>query len=1592
MKKEIKFNLNKKKIVLLSILIVIILATTIGILIFNKSKLNSVYSGEIARSMKYAQVEEGDENIYDEYGNIVTDFVKFDAFFLRDLNGDGVAEKLRGSARKIGESDTLYMELNVTTNGYLKEDATITINGENFYFQSAIPKDNEVKENAIGNNIKEIKLNKINNGTQKLLTGMTCSGDYNYTSSKASAIGNDVSKYSRVNTITLRGTHVADDGAETPFEKTVSFEVDWHGTTKTEIPYYLAGSRNLNREQNIADAIDEEKQTFTIEHNIGIQEIDYKLNLKTAYIETEIPQLNGINPTSVEVIGNNTAFEYDETTRKLTAQKDAVINENGIVTSQAYDGIYYNNRYNRFKVKITYPLEAYQTLGQNTVESNLIVKAYYEGYNNWNSEFTNPYRSNVVTQKFTLTIKNPDGKMANFDVIVGKYVYNPSQRYIVSKEKPLRIYNGISDKEENDTYLVKWYAYTGTESESTGIVMKETKTGEAQVSDVFEKNDGTNISMDEITTNVGIYFSNPENMLGTDGEIKVFDDETDELIETFTSKNWNKYNSLNPYPYKKPVKHIRIETSKTNKESYLYVYNVKNLDDERIAGSDRISKEDFDKITHIKSTLNGYLGGQHITTDYHSANYEAPYALAEILLSKSAISTQETEKNMVITIRAKGDETVNKVQWINGAFLLKLPKDILGLEVNSVTSSNPLVIVDTYDQELGEDGVNYIKIFTKNKNEASFDLYVNCNITPDPRIATQNEKIELYAYNEKAVDYWNTSKDIYDANSNGNVEEIVGKEQRYLNLVSPDSILTNETVTNYDDTGSITVAPQVAILSKEQRTADITIDLKNNYSNTISDVVILGRIPYEDNKYTINGNDMGSNFSATMQSEIRIPEELRENIKIYYNENGEAPKPERKDTEEATQEEYAKNGWIETPEDLSKVKSYLIELVDYTLQRGEQKQFSYTISLPENLNYNQTVYSHHAIYFTLDTPEGKYRTQTEPNKVGLTIAKRYNLELTKFQKGKDKIVSGATYSISEEKQDIVEGLPALGTEETEAKTRVTGKDGKLVLKNLLVDKTYVVKEIQSPSEYELNPTEIKFRTYEENGELQVELISETLNGLENTGTLKSINAVQPNAENGYRVQIEVEDEVKPGLKVVKVQRGTDTKIQGVKFKLTEGETSKTLWTNAAGELQFKGLKVGVEYTLEEVEAKGYYLETPVKFTIANNDGNYVINKTEGNATILETTEADNIPTVWLKLENDKIPTYNLQINKVVKGTTTPLAGAKFRLFKGTEKIGDYTTNENGNFVDAIGNIGISNLYQYESDRNIDQTYTLKEILAPEGYSVVKDITFKVENKAGTLDFVEELQDGQTAKEYTVEGNTNTVTITVEDTPSFKLIKKDGETGEILPGTKFAIYNVDDGTEQLALDSKFNILGTREIINGKECYTLTTNEKGEITADLREGLYKAVEVQANHDKYDITDNVYYFGIGASREGKTEMVPTWATAVGGSDGDSINSVAATTDGGYVAGGNFYETIQVGDYKLTSKAYYESGLVIKYNSNGKVEWAKTVDGSRHITIKSVVETADGGILALGEDSNFPTDAMIPADPVDPGTCSQWRHYNKI
>ena len=188
---NLKTAIAQNKVKVISGATAILAIVVIAIIAINqasKMQNNQTAIGpELAKAMTYPVIEDKEEEASVEG----TENVKFDAFFLRDINGDGYAESIRGTSKEIGKEDTLYMELNVQTAGYLK-DAKITVNGENFYLQTSLPKDDELKDNYIGNNIKTIEFNNLANGTQKMLTGIVRSGDYSYSSRKADAIGNNI--------------------------------------------------------------------------------------------------------------------------------------------------------------------------------------------------------------------------------------------------------------------------------------------------------------------------------------------------------------------------------------------------------------------------------------------------------------------------------------------------------------------------------------------------------------------------------------------------------------------------------------------------------------------------------------------------------------------------------------------------------------------------------------------------------------------------------------------------------------------------------------------------------------------------------------------------------------------------------------------------------------------------------------------------------------------------------------------------------------------------------------------------------------------------------------------------------------------------------------------------------------------------------------------------------------------------------------------------------------------------------------------------------------------------------------------------------
>ena len=447
------------------------------------------------------------------------------------------------------------------------------------------------------------------------------------------------------------------------------------------------------------------------------------------------------------------------------------------------------------------------------------------------------------------------------------------------------------------------------------------------------------------------------------------------------------------------------------------------------------------------------------------------------------------------------------------------------------------------------------------------------------------------------------------------------------------------------------------------------VNITNNYSGAVSDINILGKVPFEGNTYVINGGDMGSNFSVVMvDSGISVPDEIKNYTTVYYSEKT-SPTKDLNDSN---------NGWTTSVSDFSKIKSYLIVIKNYSMQQNKSYEFSYQIKLPEGLAYNKVAYGHHAVYFNLNTDEGKYAQQTEPNKVGVMIAKKYDLELTKYQKNKDKKIGHAMFALYDE-------------EFNETKTAVTNENGVLTLRDLFLERVYTLKEIKAPDDYELNSDEIQFKIVEENNQLKYQLVK---------GTTKNISL--DTSGDKPKLQVSIEEKPKAKVRITKVEKDTDNGIQMVTYKITgKGMTDgKYVYTNSDGIANITGLYTDEEYSLQEISATGYYVATtPIKFVVNNNNETYTVSVKSGTVKSSSITVEDDFPVANFKIEDAKVPQYQLQITKKASNKDMVLPNTYFRL-QGETIDETVMTDENGI-------ITVSGLYAYETnDYGVTGEYTL----------------------------------------------------------------------------------------------------------------------------------------------------------------------------------------------------------------------------------------------------------------------------------------------
>ncbi len=1412
-----------------------VIAVIAMVVVKTSSQFTSVIDREMKMELTYNQLDENSGKVDN------CDYVQFSAYFLRDLNGDGYAEKLDGACNNIKTKDTLYVEVDVLAQGYL-ENGKITLSNGNYTWTTSVVEDSVVKGNYIGKTSEITLQEKVVNGTQKIIWGET-----------ESKVSSNITDYSKVNTVTLTGTHVIEDETtgertETEINKVVNIKVDWYGETKTFLtaPSITKDPDTLVNGENVV-----------VDFDFTINETKKELIMQKQVAEIEIPKLNGYEATSVEVKNTGVEYEYNNETKILTIVKASKENDNGYITTIS--------RQNKYSVRIVYPIEAYTETTEELITVDIPIKAYNYGYNNSSRTddedvFENPYKSSdSKTLRIIYAKTDIDGEVWNVYPYIGDYIYNKQyevHRYEISKKYPMDIYNGNEYADNSDTYTVKWRVDIAKHSAVEKITLNEKKEQGIIKSDEILDLNKVPTNMHDYVTTKGVYFSGASTLLGADGWIKLYDAETEALIETFTKENWSTYSVETPYVVN--LKSIRIETSKPISETSFCVYQIKQIDDIKLTTD--INEEQFlrndlfntyleAKITAPEGVLYEGESSEATINKTTYAYYDIPFSVHKVKLTPAKITNQETV-NMLFDVLATKENFIES-DWKNAVFLIELPNDIIRCNLNGVTVVDGNVeIKNAFAYK--ENDKYYIKIHTANEEATTYTLRVDADIDGNPVLATKTSSINVYAYNEECDNYSKKTADIYGVDGDGSTADMIGlaSEKLLITNVGSAGLITTEFVTNYDDNGSMTIAPNIADIEKttNDKTATINVSVTNNYTGTISELDILGKLPYEGNKYTITGGDLGSTYTANITGPMNIPDNIKNYVTVYYSEKEET----NKNLSDAS------NEWKEETEvtDWSKIRTYLIDMGNYVLDRNENQTFTYDIVVPGGLGYNSASFTHHAVYYYLDTENGKLAIQTEPNKVGVQVVGKYDMQITKTKVGDSTVViPNATYKV--ETTDIDGNiLTTIGT---------TNSEGILLFKNLYIDREYTLKEVSVNDEYELSDEAIKFvADINDDGVLVINTNSQA-QFIEIPETI-----VKPNGD--YLIKAKLEDEVKYKLQVNKRDESNHP-IANVRFTLKTNGTTKAYRTDNNGQFSVSGLHLGETYELREISAEGYYVlaETQI-FKVVRNDAGVLEVQTENSDSIFNTNISNE--TLIANVINVKIPTYNLQILKVEEKygeenieNLIPLAGANFLV----------TSYDNGNqeqyITDSNGIAEVNGLYAHVEGKYITGKYFIKEVKAPTGYSNnSEEIELVVTQNFDTVSglpittfsaSVNNEENLTTFKKVIVEENV--IKLVVEDKPLFKLTKVDSETGEPLANAEFVIYEVDKNENEIgfAKDVNGNNLGT---LNADGLYTVTTDENGIIVLPLKGGIYKIVEI-TYPEGYLQRSNEQYFKVADGTENET-----------------------------------------------------------------------------------------------------------------------------
>lgn len=859
--------------------------------------------------------------------------VEFDVYF---------ANEEREIVSDVNATDMkMYLNIKVKEAGYLK-NGIISFSSANF----------NIKEDSENEYIQEIKEGKIY--LNRLDTNSNVLIELPITAKKDNIIA--VSNFTQESKVQFNATYVNSNGKEVAVEKEHTVKLLWNGEAKIVaeaivnkyVPYKLG-----------------EEYGIILQYSIKTGLENNNLPIKTTELKVKTPQINEKDPTNVRVLANNTKatngktdgidflqdnWNYDEEGKTVDIKVENILTDGNISWAKKCTDEYlltfvYEGKDIYDYAKATEKIE---------LDADFTVKI--EAYNN-----VGTIKEQEFTGKLEVTEKIND--IVDFNLVCTKEI---SKGYI---------YANYDAKEKIETpYTVKYTADISYADLINVIEITQEndnyKNSEAEYSTIVsDKND---IYTKQISIPANVF----NKILGTEGYIDVLNI-NEEKVATINSEN------LKDDVYildcsALDINKLKLKTSAPITEGTLVIYVEKAVKEQ--IGYNKEEMKDFEEIS------TSILGKTELAEQEKQGTIKLiePVSKAEVTISKQNLSTVVVNENVEIRTILDTSSIKNSL-FKNPIIKLVFPEYFTKIEV----SDAKLLFEDELKLEESkwstENGKRILTLTfegtqTKYSSEVTTKgatISILADITLNTLTPAKSDKIVMY--------YTNENTNLYEQAENG-----VGVSETEIKYIAPTGLVAASGISNYaedeKDILSISNEKQVGKIAvgAEAKTATIKGLIINNNNNSISNTVVLGRLPFKGNKQIDTTTDLETTFDVALRTKITLTGVAKENIKIYYSENGEATK----DLEEAT------NAWTLEMENLEKAKSYLIVLENTEIGSGKTVEFTYDVEIPANLAYDNNAYTTYKVYYDNNEELGTSAETKLSSLVGISTGEGPKLKVT----------------------------------------------------------------------------------------------------------------------------------------------------------------------------------------------------------------------------------------------------------------------------------------------------------------------------------------------------------------------------------------------------------------------------------------------------------------------------------------------------------------------------------------------------------------------------------------------------------------------